>query len=103
MSKICKYAGDPTDEYCKNCDGCTMEVDGNSIPCTECAGYEAGENETDINMNDFDELVNYFNYVFNEDVEAYNFTICGIIDTIINHSNKDFIASQEGYEGYTNE
>ena len=49
MSKICKYAGDPTDEYCKNCDGCTMEVDGNSIPCTECAGYEAGENETDTN------------------------------------------------------
>lgn len=45
MSKICKYAGDPTDEYCKNCDGCTMEVDGNSIPCTECAGYEAGEDE----------------------------------------------------------
>lgn len=43
MSKICKYAGDPTDEYCKNCDGITMEVDGNSIPCTECAGYEAGE------------------------------------------------------------
>ena len=49
MSKICKYAGDPADEYCKNCDGCTMEVDGNSIPCTECAGYEAGENETDTN------------------------------------------------------
>lgn len=45
MSKICKYAGDPTDEYCKNCDGCTMEVDGNSIPCAECAGYEAGEDE----------------------------------------------------------
>lgn len=49
MSKICKYAGDPTDEYCKNCDGCTMEVDGNSIPCTECAGYEAGKEETDTN------------------------------------------------------
>ena len=45
----------------------------------------------------------YFNYVFNEDVEAYNFTISGIIDTIINHSNKDFIASQEGYEGYTDD
>lgn len=49
MSKICKYAGDPTDEYCKNCDGVTMEVDGNSIPCTECAGYEAGKDETDTN------------------------------------------------------
>lgn len=47
MSKICKYAGDPTDEYCKNCNGITMEVDGNSIPCTECAGYEAGKEETE--------------------------------------------------------
>ena len=65
--------------------------------------FETIEECTDNNMNDFDELVRYFNYVFNEDVEAYNFTICGIIDTIINHSNKDFIASQEGYEGYTNE
>ena len=45
MSKICKYAGDPTDEYCKNCDGITMEVDDKKIACTECAGYEAGENE----------------------------------------------------------
>ena len=49
MSKICKYAGDPADEYCKNCDGITMEVDGNSISCTECAGYEAGEGDTDTN------------------------------------------------------
>lgn len=49
MSKICKYAGDPTDEYCKNCDGITMEVDGNSISCTECAGYEAGEDEANTN------------------------------------------------------
>lgn len=49
MSKICKYAGDPTDEYCKNCNGITMEVDGNSIPCIACAGYEAGKEETDTN------------------------------------------------------
>lgn len=49
MSKICKYAGDPTDEYCKDCNGITMEVDGNSIPCIECAGYEAGKEETDTN------------------------------------------------------
>lgn len=45
MSKICKYAGDPTDEYCKNCDGITMEVDDKKIACTECAGYEAGKDE----------------------------------------------------------
>ena len=43
----CKWAGDQNDEYCKNCDGVTMEVDGNSIPCTECAGYEAGTEEVD--------------------------------------------------------
>lgn len=49
MSKICKYAGDPTDEYCKDCDGITMEVDDKKIACTECAGYEAGEDEADTN------------------------------------------------------
>ena len=43
----CKWAGDPNDEYCKNCDGVTMEVDGNSISCAECAGYEAGTEEVD--------------------------------------------------------
>ena len=43
----CKWAGDPNDEYCKNCDGVTMEVDGNSISCEECAGYEAGTEEID--------------------------------------------------------
>ena len=44
--KKCKWAGDVNDEYCKGCDGITMEVDGNSIPCTECAGYEEGEETT---------------------------------------------------------
>ena len=44
--KKCKWAGDVNDEYCKSCDGITMEVDGNSISCTECAGYEEGEEST---------------------------------------------------------
>ena len=44
--KKCKWAGDVNDEYCRGCDGITMEVDGNSIPCTECAGYEEGEETT---------------------------------------------------------
>ena len=44
--KKCKWAGDVNDEYCKGCDGVTMEVDGNSISCTECAGYEEGEEST---------------------------------------------------------
>ena len=48
----CKWAGDPNDEYCKNCDGVTMEVDGNSISCKECAGYEAGTEEVN-NDSDF--------------------------------------------------
>ena len=43
--KRCKWAGDVNDEYCKGCDGITMEVDGNYISCTECAGYEASEDE----------------------------------------------------------
>ena len=47
--KKCKWAGDVNDEYCKSCNGITMEVDGNSISCEKCAGYEAGEEETDTN------------------------------------------------------
>lgn len=45
--KKCKWAGDVNDEYCKNCDGITMEVDDKSISCAECAGYEAGEEDVD--------------------------------------------------------
>lgn len=52
----CKWAGDQNDEYCKNCDGVTMEVDGNSISCTECAGYEAGTEEVD-STPDMDEQI----------------------------------------------
>ena len=44
--KKCKWAGDVNDEYCKGCDGITMQVDGNSISCKECAGYEEGEETT---------------------------------------------------------
>ena len=44
--KKCKWAGDPTDEYCKSCDGITMEVDGKSISCEDCAGYEESEEST---------------------------------------------------------
>ena len=44
--KKCKWAGDVNDEYCKGCDGITMKVDGNSISCTECAGYEEDEETT---------------------------------------------------------
>ena len=36
----CKYAGDKDDNYCKDCDGIEMLVEGNKISCTECAGYE---------------------------------------------------------------
>ena len=45
--RVCKYAGDLEDEYCKNCNGCTMEVEGKSISCTECAGYEEGDTDVD--------------------------------------------------------
>ena len=41
--KKCKWAGDVNDEYCKGCDGITMQVDGNSISCKECAGYEESD------------------------------------------------------------
>lgn len=43
----CKYAGDKDDNYCKDCDGIEMLVDGNKISCKECAGYEPGEDEVE--------------------------------------------------------
>ena len=41
----CKWAGDVADEYCKNCDGIKMMVDGLEKSCDECAGYEPGTEE----------------------------------------------------------
>ena len=48
--KKCKWAGDVNDEYCKGCDGITMQVDGNSISCTECAGYEESLEDAESNV-----------------------------------------------------
>lgn len=60
--------------------------------------FETIEECIDNNISDFDELIDYFNCVFNEDIEAcHNFTLCGVIDTIINHSNDSFIAVQDEY------
>jgi uncharacterized Zn finger protein (UPF0148 family) len=36
----CKYAGDPNDEYCKNCNGVEMMVDNKPVPANQCGGYE---------------------------------------------------------------
>lgn len=49
--KVCKWAGDVNDEYCKGCDGINMIVDDKSVPCTECAGYEAGEEDVEETTN----------------------------------------------------
>lgn len=49
--KKCKWAGDINDEYCKGCDGINMMVDDKSVPCTECAGYEAGDEEVEETTN----------------------------------------------------
>ena len=49
--KKCKWAGDVNDEYCKGCDGINMMVDDKSVPCTECAGYEEGEEVTEETTN----------------------------------------------------
>lgn len=54
--KICKYAFDKEDEYCATCDGVQMEVDGNLIPCDQCAGYEEGTEEA-INKEEAVETV----------------------------------------------
>ena len=53
--KKCKWAGDVNDEYCKGCDGITMEVDGNSISCTECAGYEESDEDVESTVEQTEE------------------------------------------------
>ena len=42
----CKYAGDPEDEYCRECDG-LHPVDDKGNPCvaTDCGGYEPAEQQ----------------------------------------------------------
>ncbi len=55
--KICKYAFDKEDEYCATCDGVQMEVDGNVIPCDQCAGYEEGTEEADTKEEAVEEAV----------------------------------------------
>lgn len=43
MSEIkkCIYAGDPSDEYCCNCDGITMILEnGEETSATNCGGYQ---------------------------------------------------------------
>lgn len=53
--KKCKWAGDVNDEYCKGCDGITMEVDGNSISCKECAGYEESDEDVESTVEKTEE------------------------------------------------
>ena len=37
----CKYAGDPEDEYCSQCDGLyPVDDNGKQQPATQCGGYE---------------------------------------------------------------
>ena len=55
--KKCKWAGDVNDEYCKGCDGITMDVDGNSISCTECAGYEESDEDVESTAEKTEEPV----------------------------------------------
>lgn len=50
--KKCKWAGDVNDEYCRGCDGITMEVEGRFISCEDCVGYE--ESEEDVISDDVD-------------------------------------------------
>lgn len=42
--KKCMYAGDPEDEFCKNCDGLwPINDDGQPQPATSCGGYAPEE------------------------------------------------------------
>lgn len=44
----CQYAGDPEDEYCCNCNGVTMEVDGQTFSCSQCQSYTPKVVEPDV-------------------------------------------------------
>lgn len=55
--KKCKWAGDVNDEYCKGCDGVTMQVDGNSISCKECAGYEESDEDVESTVEKTEEPI----------------------------------------------
>ena len=39
----CAYAGDKADEYCSQCNGITMNVDGEEFSCKECQSYTEPE------------------------------------------------------------
>lgn len=40
----CKFAGDPNDEYCRECDGLRpLDDTGTPQPATDCGGYEPEE------------------------------------------------------------
>ena len=71
--KKCKWAGDVNDEYCKGCDGITMDVDGNSIPCTECAGYEESDEDVESTAEKTEEPVtDSTEYKIEEDSKSSN-------------------------------
>ena len=53
------------------------------------------EDYTNVDLNNHLDLINYFYDVFGEDVEAYSFSICGIIDTIINYSDTNIIIQED--------
>lgn len=48
-----------------------------------------------VDLNDQQELINYFHDIFHEDVVLNCYTICEIIDTIVNNSDISFIAEEE--------
>lgn len=44
----CKWAGDASDEYCKDCNGVDMVVEGKTISCDQCAGYEPSKEKVEV-------------------------------------------------------
>ena len=57
----CKWAGDPEDTYCKDCNGCEIMVDGVSHPATACKGYETEEEQIEQVQEPVEEDVNNLN------------------------------------------
>lgn len=93
----CAYAGDEADEYCSQCNGVTMNVDGEEFSCKECQSYTEPVKEqepvspTENNETPRDET---------EKVEADTYTPQGITTSIKAESGLS-IETKKGWYRFT--
>jgi len=95
----CVYAGDEADEYCSQCNGVTMIVDGEEYSCKECQSYTAPEpvnKEQPVTPSESHETPRDAN----EKEQVYNYTTQGITTTIKAESGLS-IETKKGWYRFT--